>query len=56
MPQPISTERRDGTTRRIVTVFSNQEYGELQAYAKKHKLSLYSLAKKAIRDFIRRNP
>lgn len=47
---------RERVTKRVVTVFSNQEFQELEAYAKKHKLSVYGLAKKAIRDFIRRNP
>ncbi|HYM39750.1 MAG TPA: hypothetical protein VEY12_06370 [Thermoplasmata archaeon] len=41
--------------RRIVTHFGEAEFKELVAFCKKHKISLYGLAKKAIREYVDRH-
>ena len=38
--------------RRIVTVFSNREYEAIEAFSVKKGLSIYALAKKAVRAFV----
>lgn len=45
-----------GRMRRMMTVFGEAEYAKVAAYMKKHKLSAYGLAKKAIREFMERHP
>ena len=41
---------------RIITVFSKKEFATIRAYCKRKRLSLYGLAKSAIRDYVRRYP
>ena len=41
---------------RVITVFSNKEFKEIAVYCKRKKMSLYALAKVAIREYIRRHP
>jgi hypothetical protein len=43
-------------THRIVTVFSDIDYKKIQQYAKKKGLSLFTLAKTAIREFMEKHP
>lgn len=40
---------------RIVTVFGKQEFGKLQVFCKRNQLSLYSLAKTSIREYVKRH-
>ncbi len=35
---------------RVVTVFGKKEFGTIRLYCKRNRLSLYALAKAAIRD------
>lgn len=39
-------------TERVVTSFGTKEFAEIVAFCKKRKLSLYALAKKAIREYM----
>ncbi len=55
-PTHMSEGRIRVRLKRVITVFGEAEFKEIQKYAEKHKLSMYGLAKKAIRDFIRKNP
>jgi len=41
---------------RIITVFGNKEFEAIAAYCKRNRISLYALAKAAIREYIRRHP
>ncbi len=41
---------------RVVTYFNNADYAKLKEYAKRKKLSLYSLAKRAIQEYVERHP
>jgi len=41
---------------RIVTVFGKKEFATIQLFCKRKRLSLYSLAKAAIREYIQRHP
>jgi len=38
---------------RIVTVFGQKEFASLQAFCKLRRISLYSLAKTSIREYVR---
>ena len=40
---------------RIVTVFGQKEFASLQAFCKRNRLSLYSLAKISIREYVLRH-
>jgi hypothetical protein len=42
-------------TQRVVTAFGPKEFAAVVAYCRRKKLSLYALAKKAIREYIERN-
>lgn len=44
-----------GFTERVVTSFGYKEFAEIVAYCRKRKMSLYALAKKAIREYIEQN-
>ena len=41
---------------RIVTVFGKKEFSTIRLYCKRKRLSLYSLAKAAIREYVQRHP
>jgi hypothetical protein len=41
---------------RIVTVFGKKEFATIRSYCTRKRLSLYSLAKAAIREYIERHP
>jgi hypothetical protein len=41
---------------RVVTSFGDKEFAAIVAYCNRKKLSLYALAKKAIREYIERKP
>ncbi|HEY5539612.1 MAG TPA: hypothetical protein VIL58_08785 [Thermoplasmata archaeon] len=41
---------------RIITVFGNKEFETIAAYCKRKRLSLYALAKTAIREYVKRHP
>jgi hypothetical protein len=41
---------------RIVTVFGKKEFAAIRLFCRRKRLSLYSLAKVAIREYIQRNP
>jgi len=41
---------------RIVTVFGKKEFATIRLYCKRKRLSLYSLAKAAIREYVQRHP
>lgn len=43
-------------TKRIVTVFSNQEFLLIKAFCDRKKTSVYALAKAAIREYVKRHP
>lgn len=40
---------------RVVTVFGKQEFSKLQTFCKRRQLSLYSLAKTSIREYVKRH-
>lgn len=40
---------------RVVTVFGKQEFSKLQVFCKRKQLSLYSLAKTSIREYVKRH-
>jgi hypothetical protein len=42
--------------RRVLTYFNLKDFAKLEAYVAKHKISLYALAKKAIKEFVERHP
>ena len=41
---------------RIATIFSDEQFQRIKEYAKRKKLSMYALAKKAILEFLERHP
>jgi hypothetical protein len=41
---------------RVVTVFGKKEFATIQVYCRRNRLSLYSLAKAAIREYMLRHP
>ncbi len=41
---------------RVITVFGKQEFKEVATYCKRKKMSLYALAKAAIREYIVQHP
>jgi len=41
--------------RRVVTVFGEKEFAAIRAYCKRKGISLYSLAKAAIREYMQRH-
>ena len=41
---------------RVVTVFGKKEFATLRIYCKRNRLSLYALAKAAIREYVQRHP
>jgi len=40
---------------RIITVFGNKEFETIAAYCKRKRISLYALAKMAIREYVQRH-
>jgi hypothetical protein len=40
---------------RIITVFGKKEFATIRAYCKENDLSLYALAKTAIREYVQRH-
>lgn len=40
---------------RVVTVFGNKEFAAIRSYCKRRGISLYSLAKSAIREYMQRH-
>ena len=40
---------------RIVTVFGKKEFATIRLYCKRNRLSLYSLAKASIREYVLRH-
>lgn len=40
---------------RVVTVFGKQEFATLRSFCKRNRLSLYSLAKAAIREYVKKH-
>ena len=40
---------------RITTVFGNKEFETIAAYCKRKRISLYALAKAAIREYVQRH-
>ncbi len=47
--------RRRSALNRIVTVFGQKEFASLQVFCKRNRLSLYSLAKASIREYVVRH-
>lgn len=41
--------------RRVITVFGEKEFRTIEAYCKRKRMSLYALAKAAIREYVRRH-
>ncbi len=41
---------------RVITVFGKKEFKDIAVYCKRKKLSLYGLAKAAIREYIVQHP
>jgi len=41
---------------RVVTVFGKKEFATIRLYCKRNRLSLYALAKAAIREYLQRHP
>ena len=54
-PERISGLRGGPLLFRIVTVFGQKEFASLQAFCKRNRLSLYSLAKASIREYVVRH-
>ena len=44
------------TARRVTAMFNIQEYDRLVRYAKKKRISMYDLAKRAIREYVESHP
>lgn len=40
----------------MVTAFGDKEFATIEAFCKRKRLSLYALAKVAIREYIKRHP
>ncbi len=49
----VSRGRRRSALFRVVTVFGQKEFASLQAFCKLRRISLYSLAKASIREYVR---
>jgi hypothetical protein len=47
--------RRRSALNRIVTVFGQKEFASLRVFCKRNRLSLYSLAKASIREYVQRH-
>ncbi len=45
-----------GPMERVLTYFNKAQYEALSKYAKKHGLSLYALAKRAILEYVEKHP
>jgi len=41
---------------RVVTVFGKKEFATIRLYCRRNRLSLYALAKAAIREYVQRHP
>ncbi len=41
---------------RVVTVFGKKEFAAIRLYCKRNRISLYALAKAAIREYMQRHP
>ena len=41
---------------RIATIFDDETFKKIKAYAERKKLSMYALAKRAILEFLERHP
>jgi len=41
---------------RVVTVFGKKEFAAIRLYCKRNRISLYALAKSAIREYMQRHP
>src|SRR5207237_9614225 len=41
---------------RVVTVFGTKEFAAIRLYCKRNRISLYALAKAAIREYMQRHP
>ena len=54
-PERILGVRRRSALNRIVTVFGQKEFASLQVFCKRNRLSLYSLAKTSIREYVMRH-
>ena len=46
---------RGGSLHRIVTVFGKKEFARIRTFCTRNRMSLYSLAKTAIREYIQRH-
>ena len=55
-PERILGVRRRSALNRIVTVFGKKEFATIRLYCKRNRLSLYALAKAAIREYVQRHP
>ena len=52
----MASYRRNGARmHRIITVFGNKEFEAIAAYCKRKRISLYALAKAAIREYVPRH-
>ena len=49
-------EPRGVSLHRVVTVFGKKEFATIRIYCKRNRLSLYALAKAAIREYVQRHP
>ncbi len=54
-PERILGVRRRSALNRIVTVFGQKEFASLRVFCKRNRLSLYSLAKASIREYVLRH-
>jgi len=54
-PERIHGVRRRSALNRIVTVFGQKEFASLRVFCKRNRLSLYSLAKASIREYVLRH-
>lgn len=45
-----------GRVKQIVTAVNDKEYAELAAYARRKKVSIYTLLKTALREYVERHP
>lgn len=41
---------------RVATIFSDEQFQRLREYTRRKRLSMYSLAKKAILEFVEKHP
>lgn len=41
---------------RIATIFNDEQFRKLKEYGRRHKLSMYSLAKLAILEYVEKHP